>query len=241
MTNYPFAQTSYNSAGKPFNPFNFFRFLVKRRDNGALTNFYFSDRRKTEIVTVQNPSDGTDSVRTYIGGKHVLKVPPIKDTQGLTVDIHEIELSFISTQIKDMVFDHYMADGYFEWHQGQADRRNGGLLVARPVCEMFGVIHDVRERHSGRDKKTAHRSSAFVVTVSGRHAEFEDANNVFRSYEEGLKRGGDKIFEFTESVADWPVGWGKRIHRHKDHGNKGRKRDNDGDTGPTVVGPGGDR
>lgn len=238
MTDYPIAQNAYNAAGKPFQTFNLFRFKVTRRDNGTTANFYFSDRRKTETITVQDPSDNSDSSRVYVGGKHIIRVPPIKDTQGLTVDIHEIELSFISPQIKDMIYDHYMAGGYFEWHQAQADRRNGNAQIARPVCEMFGVIHDVRERHSGKDKKTAQRSSVFIVTVSGRHAEFEDSNNAFRSYEEGLKRDGDKIFEFVESVADWPIGWGKEIHRHRDHGNKGKKKDERGgsNTGDSHLG-----
>lgn len=239
MTEYPSAQNSYNAAGKPFHPFNFFRFKVISRSTGLNVNYYFSDRRKNESVTVQDPSDNSDSTRSYLGGKHILKVPPIKDSQGATVDIHEIELSFVSTQIKDMINGNYLSDQYFEWHQGQADRRNGGLLVARPVCEMFGAIVDVRERHSGKDKGTGKRDSAFIISLAGRHIEFEDANLSLRSYEEGLKRGGDKIFEFADHVADWPIGWGKKLHRHRDHGNKGPRKDNEGSQNSGTPGAGG--
>lgn len=232
MTDYPAPQQAYNVAGKPFQVFNFLSVWAINRVSAALVPFYFSDRKQNETVAVENPADGTDSSRDFLGKTTIIRSPEgIKRTQGLTVDLHEFHLNFNNATVRNMIEGHYMARAYMEWHQAQPDVRSGGKLLARPVCELFGFVDDVKELRSARNSKTGKLEPVFVVSVVGRHAEFEDANNALRSHEEGQKRSGDDIYQYVESVGDWPIGWGKKIHKHSDHGNKGGKGDHQGGKG----------
>ncbi len=221
MTTYPVAQQNYNNALKPHHPVDFFYFRATNKVSGLPIDFYFTNKDKNESTTVRSVIDGSDTTRSYLGGKHILKVPPIKSSQALTVDEHEIEVNFGSTQIRDMIEGHNMQRAYFEWHQGQLDRRGGSVLVATPVCELFGFVNGIKEKRGAKDRKTGLVDSRYVISLVGRIAEFEYANNSLRSREQGMTRSGDRIFEYVEDVADWGIGWGKDIHKHSDHGRKG--------------------
>ena len=52
MTNYPTAQQNYNEAGKPFHPFDFITITAISRDTGLPVTFHFSNRARSENVTV---------------------------------------------------------------------------------------------------------------------------------------------------------------------------------------------
>lgn len=237
MTDYPAAQVTYNNSGFPFHVDHLFTVKAINKTTGVLDTIRFSTRKLTETFTVRAVEDGTDSVRTYTGGKHVLRVPPIKHTQAMTVDEHEIELSSISTLMKDMVFGHYTQRAYFEWHVAQWDRRNGSKLIATPVCEFVGMIDNITEKKDAKDRKTGLTKVRFLMNVVGRHAEFEYTSGKMRTLEESKSRSGDMFYEYTASVGDWAVGWGKDIHRHRDHGNK-NGRDGGGRGGNQAGGGG---
>lgn len=239
MTTYPLAQQTYNNARKPHHPVDFFYFKALNKVSGLPIDFFFSNRDKSESVTVRSVADGSDVTRAYLGGKHILKVPPIKSSQALTVDEHEIEANFNSTQIRDMIEGHHMQRAYFEWHQGQLDRRGGSQLITRPVCELFGFVNGVKEKKGAKDRKTGLTDIRFVISLIGRIGEFEYANNALRSREQGMTRSGDHIFEYVEDVGDWGVGWGKDIHKHSDHGKPGVGGNSGSANGGGV--PGGNR
>jgi hypothetical protein len=60
-----------------------------------------------------------------------------------------------------------------------------------------------------------------------------------RTYEAGLERDGDEIFLYVDAVADWNIGWGKKLYRHSDKpsGHKGGGGKGGGNNGNGVTTP----
>jgi hypothetical protein len=216
---YPAATVSYNAEGKPFWPAYFLRFYPRNKATNAKTNFYFSSLRRTETITVIDPATKSDVARSYIAGGSIVNVPPIKRSQALTIDQHQVVLSMVHSDVKNMVYGYNMIRALFELHIGQLSV-DTGKLIAQPVCELYGFVDSVNDKTEGLDENNKMISTATLSLVP-HHAELEYSNNILRSLEEGMKRSGDEIFWYVDSVGDWNIPWGKESHKHNNRGGGG--------------------
>lgn len=206
---YPTAQENYNAAGKTYWEANF---LFIRSQGGA--TFGFSDRRRTLNVAVASVVDGSEIIRTYEGGKHIISLPEITRGEGLTTNQHAIVLSRLSAEVRNMIFGHNLTRAWFEWHKAQLDARSG-KPIALPVCELLGMVDSIPDETTAAGREQPAVKTVTLVVIP-HHSEFEYRNPAMRSDAEARKRGGDRIFNYAGAMANRQVGWGKTLARFRD-------------------------
>lgn len=218
MIEYDPAVVSYNADGKPYWEVDFLYIEGRDKETDAIMNFYFSNLRRDETVGIHDPQTDSTLNRPYLGGGHIVTLPPIKRSQALTIDQHVIELSLVSADVKNMIYGYNLTRAHFEWHKGQLSSETGKLL-ALPLCEFYGFLDGIDDKTQAPDDK-GKMISTVSISVVPHHAELEYSNQIFRSYEEGKKRDGDEIFLWVDEVGDWMIPWGKSKHKAGDGGHK---------------------
>lgn len=221
MRVYSAAEQAYLESGKPIGFWFFLRFTVKDGDGDPVV-FDFSDMDDDETVTVIDPSDGSDSVRDYLGGGHVLDIEDITYVEGNQIVTTEIRLSALSEDVIDMVTNHNCARQRVEIHEGLINA-DSMQLVDKPGCVWFGVIDGIKPVKEAMAGETANKE--YLVTVANHLREMDRGNTALRSKQVVAQRDGDGIGKYLREVGFWRLRHG--MENKSEHDRRRGKRGGD--------------
>lgn len=225
MRTYSTAITNYLNSGKPYSEHVFFTFRVKDKTTHAEVVYNFSTLEANEDVTVINQDDGTDDLRSYWGGGHIIDYDPIVLSAGTGIRIQRFRMSAVSDIVLDMVNGYNCTNAEFEWHVGIVEH-DTGILVDTPTCEYIGFVDQISPSYAPIDPETGEPGEAvFEFEVASLFRALTATNPAVRSEEQGESRSGDKVFAYADAANTWQIYWGKNKSSHKQRNGGGDGKD----------------
>lgn len=163
---------------------------------------------------------GATSVRTFLGGGHLVDLDDIERTLGTNYDRYSVVMSGPSDTVRTMMLTYDTREAIYERYTGEVDQ-DTGLLLASPSAEFLGIIDGGDPNDSALAVDGSEPAeSVIILTVAGFGISLRRQNFDMRSVEVSEQRSGDKIFKHSDSAHHWKVRWGKGKGSQNDRGGK---------------------
>lgn len=156
-------------------------------------------------LTVLRGVDGAQVTRPYYGGGEYLKVGEIPLTSDMTLQTVTVDLSQLADVAREIVRTHDIHRGGIEIHEIVLSPSTGA-----PIGADFPIFNGIIDGAPIKNPAVGGEGSVKLKCVSEMMAMLSRTNTEKSSHEAQMRRGGDELNIYANTVQTWNLPWGMK-------------------------------
>lgn len=176
---------------------------ARDRDTGAPVERGIWQGSESLNLTVIRGSDGLQTTRPYYGGGEYLKVGDIPMTSDMTLQVVTVDLSQLADVAREIVRTHDVHRGAIEIHEIVLSPSTG-----MPVAPDYPIWSGIIDGAPIKNPAVGGEGSVKLKCVSEMMAMLSRTNTEKSSHEAQMRRGGDELNIYANTVQTWNLPWG---------------------------------